>query len=215
MTTYSLNDNKGIPLDKKLEKYLGDISNGFYIEAGSFDGLTQSNTKYLEDKGWRGMLIEPSIEAYNKCIKNRCSKNYFENVALVKDSVIEPIVIGDFNNGIMSSINGTHLKKTPTIEVKTASLNDLVVKNNIEKIDFLSLDVEGYELQALQGLFVKDNKIRPKYMMIEVHDHELDDLFKFLTEMNYKLIENISNYNIKDNPAWGRYHNDYLFIDSL
>jgi FkbM family methyltransferase len=49
------------------------------------------------------------------------------------------------------------LKKTPTIEVKTASLNDLVVKNNIEKIDFLSLDVEGYELQAIQGLFVKDN----------------------------------------------------------
>jgi len=50
MSTYSLNDYKGIPLDKRMEQYLSSISNGFYIEAGAFNGLDQSNTKYLENK---------------------------------------------------------------------------------------------------------------------------------------------------------------------
>ena len=36
-------------LDIKLEKYL-NFSNGFFIELGAHDGITQSNTYYYEKK---------------------------------------------------------------------------------------------------------------------------------------------------------------------
>ena len=49
-------------IDDKLEKYL-DFRNGFFVEAGAYDGVDQSNTYYLEkEKGWNGILIEPIFE---------------------------------------------------------------------------------------------------------------------------------------------------------
>ena len=56
-------------LDIKLEKYL-NFSNGFFIELGAHDGITQSNTYYYEkNKNWRGVLIEPTPKLFKMCKK--------------------------------------------------------------------------------------------------------------------------------------------------
>jgi hypothetical protein len=53
---------------KKNLKY----KKGFFIEAGAFDGINFSNTYYLEKElNWKGILIEPTLERYLSCIKNR------------------------------------------------------------------------------------------------------------------------------------------------
>jgi FkbM family methyltransferase len=211
MSTYSLNDHKGVPLDKRMELYLGNIKNGFYIEAGAFNGIEQSNTKYLENKGWSGILIEPCKNSFEQCVKNRNTNNIFINAALVEDCLKEPKVYGDFDSKIMASIGGTHLKRSPFEWVNTIDFKTIFEKYNIQKVDYLSLDIEGYELPALKG--IDYSKVRPTYMLIEVHDHEEEELIRFLESQNYECIGNISNYNVKDNPGWGRYHNDFLFKD--
>ena len=46
--------------------------NGFFIELGANNGLTQSNTAFFEkDMGQTGILIEPSSIGYELCKKNR------------------------------------------------------------------------------------------------------------------------------------------------
>ena len=51
-------------LDLKLEKYL-NYNNGFFIELGANDGISQSNTYYFEkNKNWNGVLIEPILHKY-------------------------------------------------------------------------------------------------------------------------------------------------------
>ena len=45
---YSLSDIKGNPLDKKLDILFNHKKNGFYIELGAFDGITQSNSYFFE-----------------------------------------------------------------------------------------------------------------------------------------------------------------------
>ena len=58
-------------LDQQMEKYL-NYNNGFYIELGAYDGITQSNTYYYEkNKNWKGLLIEPIEHVFKKCKKNR------------------------------------------------------------------------------------------------------------------------------------------------
>ena len=63
-----------------------DYSNGVYIEAGAYDGVFQSNTIRLEqERGWSGVLVEPSMVAFNKCIKNRSNNNIAINACLVSN----------------------------------------------------------------------------------------------------------------------------------
>ena len=58
-------------LDRKLQAYL-DYRDGFFIEAGANDGLTQSNTYWLERfRGWRGLLVEGLPDLAAACRRNR------------------------------------------------------------------------------------------------------------------------------------------------
>merc|ERR1719240_424327 len=45
--------------DMLLYPILSQISNGFFVESGAFDGEEGSNTLLYEMKGWRGLLVEP------------------------------------------------------------------------------------------------------------------------------------------------------------
>ena len=58
-------------LDKKIEEYL-NYDDGFFVELGANDGVTQSNTLYLEKhRKWKGVLVEPTPHNFLKCLENR------------------------------------------------------------------------------------------------------------------------------------------------
>lgn len=62
-------------LSTKLIKYL-NYNDGFYVELGANDGVSQSNTLLLEKKfNWKGVLVEPNNENYLKCVQNRSELN--------------------------------------------------------------------------------------------------------------------------------------------
>jgi len=70
-------------------------------------------------------------------------------------------------------------------KVSSLSIDDLVIRNNIEKIDFIKLDIEGAELQALKGAKESIKKFRPK-LAVAIYHHP-DDFYsipKFLNELN-------------------------------
>jgi len=114
----------------------------------------------------------------------------------------------------MSSVNGERLNSTNLIEVNCDTLNN-IINNYIPNtpIDLLSLDAEGYEFNILKGLNL--NEHRPKFILIEVYKNDFNLIFKYLSENNYDLHSNFSNYNNIDNPIWDGTHNDYLFFDNL
>src|SRR5689334_13139538 len=58
-------------LDQALLNFIGSRG-GIFVEAGANDGLSQSNTAYLEFYlGWRGLLVEPIPELAVACRLNR------------------------------------------------------------------------------------------------------------------------------------------------
>lgn len=208
--SYSNVTSKGVPFDLKLNKEIFfEKENGFFIELGAYDGLTQSNTAFFEKtKNWTGILIEASRDRYEECVKNRPNSKCVNTACSATDNAS---ISFNHENGLMSKVvdDGVYSCDTSTLET---ILDNCEVDRNI---DFLSLDVEGHELEVLEGLNLC--KYRPNYMLIELWDDNEFDVKTLLYDNNYRCLGNYSKYNTRDNPSWGDsgYHNDYLFEDKL
>jgi len=215
MSSFSYCDSSKQPLDFKLDAIF-QKEGGFFIELGANDGLSQSNTAFFEfSRGWKGILIEPSVNKYKECIQNRPGSIVL-NCACVSSDYVDEFVEGDFNGNLMSSVGGKRIlddaSKSEIVKVKATTLEKVLDQHLVQGtiIDFLSLDAEGYELNILKGLNL--SKYTPKYMLIEIYSWDLDAIAFFLGDHGYTLHSNFSNYNPCDNPGWDGTHNDYLFI---
>lgn len=195
-------------IDDKLLKYL-DFKSGFFIEAGANDGISQSNTALYEfEYNWTGLLIEPNAKKFFECKKIR-RNSIVENYALVSDNYCDDVISGNFNeDGYAESlmamvydngdwVDGHLLEHKNNIsnnltEVPAITLNNLLVKHNITKINFVSLDVEGYEISVLNGFDLK--KYKPDYIMIETttFDNRRKVIFDYMHDHDYIIIDEVS-----------------------
>jgi FkbM family methyltransferase len=194
-------------LDLKLKEYL-NTPNGFFIEAGANIGVDQNNTKIFEDLfGWKGLLVEPSISAYEACKQNR-PNSIVINAALSSKDNIE--IVGDFDGHLMSSIDGKRRSNPNSmVMIKTRTLTSILKEHNIKNIDFISLDVEGFEFDVLNGFDF--NIWKPSYILIEINGDDKTIIDPYLKQFGYKAIRNLSDFGPHNNPLWDGTHNDYLY----
>jgi len=180
-------------IKKKLDKYL-NYHDGFFVELGANDGLTQSNTLYLEKKlGWRGILIEPSIKKLNLAKKIRHRSTLVN--CFCSNKTLKAITF--FDHDLESSISIKDGKEKISAPVR--KITDILIENNAPKqINFFSLDVEGHEYEVIQGLDF--NLFNVEVFLIEIRSKKLfDKIFYFLDNKGYKLIKKITIH-------------DYVFI---
>lgn len=171
-------------IDQKLERYL-DFDAGFFVEAGANDGMLQSNTYYLEAiRGWTGVLIEPCPELYDACRKNRSGASVVQ-AALVSDEYTGDTVTLEFA-GLMTAVSDEcenmhfsdervnvgraiqDLGSGYTFEAAARTLSSILDDSEGREIDFMSLDLEGFEANALKGLDL--SRHCPRFILIEVRD---------------------------------------------
>jgi FkbM family methyltransferase len=196
-------------LDLKLEPYL-NFRNGFFIEAGASDGIAQSNTLYFERyKNWRGILIEPVPELAIQCKENR-PNCIVENCALVSFDYSETLVQMRYCR-LMSLVKGAlttpeveeaHIRKgcemqgvsSYDLQVPARTLTSILNEYDVTTIDFLSLDVEGYEINVLKGIDFE--KHRPNLMLIEALDSSFRDKINCYLQQLYMPIATLSERDV-------------------
>jgi len=100
---------------------------------------------------------------------------------------------------IREGIECQGLDRSYPIESNALTFKEALSHTNFSKIDFMSLDLEGYEIEALKGFDF--NRHRPRYILIEVHDPKLVD--SFFRRISYKKVEELSNHDFlyKDNQG--------------
>tara|TARA_R110002020_G_scaffold394715_1_gene604722 strand:+ start:18611 stop:19255 length:645 start_codon:yes stop_codon:yes gene_type:complete len=196
-------------LDQKILDFCTSLPNrfkGFFIEAGAVNGVWQSNTLLLEQNlGWTGLLIEPDVQLYEQCVQNRDTRNMFYNAALVDKDYSMSHVMGTFSNVPQNyelALQGMIVYKNPDFNIKpgaevrqvpAATLASILEELEIEtRIDLLSLDVEGSEIQALDGLDLEIH--RPSYILIETTTHESkrQKIKNYLEQRQYSFLEQMT-----------------------
>ena len=197
-------------LDEKIETFV-NFDNGFFVELGANDGINQSNTYYFEKyRGWNGVLIEPIGQKYLECIKNRSNKNKIFCNACVSFDYDKKFVEMTYSDLMtISNIEESNIKsssehiqvgmkylqegeKSYNFGCIADTLNNILLKSNApKKIDFLSLDVEGAELEVLKG--VDFDEFSFKFMLIEVRD--IKRLENFLNQHGYILEKKFSSHD--------------------
>jgi len=150
------------------------------------------------------------------------------------------IIIGDFDSDIMSSISAkrrsemrkrkykrtvnkfklpiTYLidyfkqrsKAENNLATNAITLSALLEYLDIENLDFLSLDVEGYEFEVLNG--IDFTKHKPKIVLIEIYNSQFESIRNLLDSVGYSKPINLTNFSFDKNPNWDGTHNDYLFL---
>lgn len=154
---------------------------GTFLEIGGYDGITGSNTYYLEKNlHWDGIIVECNPELAQKCRETRtcfiCDKALHSHD---NETVIFTIPIGseikggkEQLGGIKSLLKKESIKvfsksyeKSKEISVKTVSINTLLKQRQIDHIDFVSLDVEGGELAILESWDFDKHKV--SFMTVE------------------------------------------------
>jgi len=174
-------------LDKCFSEYSAREAKFFFIQVGSGDGQAGDHIyNYVHKYNWSGILIEPVDYVFEKLVKNYSGKEglSFENRALSADAGDKDFYyIGETNStafpewycqlGSFSKSNiEKHESEIPGIRdyivhkrVKTITFKELIGKYQVENLDLLQVDVEGYDYEVIK--MIDFNKIKPKIILFE------------------------------------------------
>jgi FkbM family methyltransferase len=198
-------------LDKKIEEYV-NYDGGYFVELGANDGVTQSNTLYLErHRGWKGVLVEPTPHNFLKCLSNRSSLNYISCNACVPFNHPEKFVEIIFSNLMSTPVGLESDIKNPEQNAKDGlrwlkpkhvnfsfgalakPLNDILIDASAPRlIDLLSLDVEGAEIAVLKGI----NHLHFRFKYIVVECRNVQALISYMNSIDYDYVAKLSHHDI-------------------
>jgi FkbM family methyltransferase len=132
-----------------LETVFPDVVNGFFLDVGSADGTLHSNTKALEQRGWTGICIDP----FPSHMEDRRCQMLKEVVFSEAGKRVRFQAFGELG-GIADTLGlwKDPALKAPTVEFTTTTLSEILERTKAPQfIHFVSLDIEGAELEALKG----------------------------------------------------------------
>ena len=144
-----------------FDKLLGEKKNGFFIESGAYNGELFSNSLFFElNRNWTGILIEP-IPSYFKELLSKNRQVYILNACIAnKHPIVARFRVSNVLSGRLSELAKGHESRMDKefgtekfyVNVPCFSLNTILKALNVSKVDYFSLDIEGGEFSALQGL---------------------------------------------------------------
>jgi FkbM family methyltransferase len=192
----------GGAVDLIVEHYFKDKKKGIYIDIGAYHPFYGSNTYKLFLKGWSGINIDLDPQTID-------SFNYFrpkdENIcAAVSEAISEKNLYFHHNRSAINTLVEKMGHRAKEIrKIKTTTINKILEDSKFKglNIDFLSIDVEGHELDVIKGLDFQ--KYSPKIIVIEHHDPMMKkvefynqniertiqyDIYKYMISKNYVLI---------------------------
>ena len=178
--------------DLVLDALLQFRSQGFYVDIGANHPEILSNTKRFYQKGWTGINVEPIMDNYRLLTEER-ERDINLNIGVGASKGELNFYKVDKEGGVYSGFDKNNVlryareEEILSTKIPVLSLNDIFSKNIKDNvfIDFMSIDVEGFEIEVLSG---NDwSKYRP-YLIIIEFGYKGKEIIEFLEHVGYKYI---------------------------
>lgn len=185
-----------------IENISKNKKNGIFLDIGANDGLLTSNTAKLEfEYDWSGVCVEANPDLIQELSKNRPKSKIIHSAVWNSNKLVEfEIPVNDVKKtkgNLLSRISNLErnqkgfrkdtIIKTVKVEARTVTE---ILKETLGlpcTIDYMSLDIEGAEIEALKG--IDFSQIDIKFMTVEHGDRSgyLDELYNYLKQFGYKI----------------------------
>lgn len=178
-------------LDGMYRAAFGLKRDGVFVEVGANDGYFCSNVWGLARAGWRGLCFEPEPEMAVKCRKAYQS---WPNVTVLQNAVGDRAGQVDLYPGITSTTSLEVVNKKSwgfdygdPLKVEMVTLNAALKANKFpRRFDVLSIDVDGAELEVLNGLSL--TTWQPHWIILEVcKDHPVESYHVHTVELENRM----------------------------
>jgi FkbM family methyltransferase len=169
-----------------LVKMFPGVRDGYFLDVGSGHGTIGSNTKAAEELGWTGICVDPfpvHMEGRTcKMEKEVVSSTAGQQVTFYTHSGLGGIgdTLGKWKDEAM---------KAPAVQLTTTTLGEILERNQAPAyIHFISIDIEGAELEALKGIPL--DRYRFGAMAIEHNEEEpkRTDIINYLKQYGYERV---------------------------
>jgi FkbM family methyltransferase len=180
-------------------KFFSDYSQtGTVVEVGAATPEFLSMSRHFKLNNWRAVVIEPNpsfvkaheefkneIYAYACSYENKDNVDFtivHQNIDKITDHSFSSFSIKDeyvnLNENYLNSLSKT------SIQVNQRTLDYIIQEANINKIELLTVDVEGWELDVLKGLTI----LQPTVVVLE-NIFKNQEYTEFMNNRGYTLVE--------------------------
>jgi FkbM family methyltransferase len=184
-----------------IRHFFRDRRDGFYLDVGCYRPKQASTTYYLEEHlGWTGIGVDAQEKYARLWNIHRPNSKFFAYVVTDKSGE----VVTFHQSGAISStevenvekwekIHGREYKIEP-VELPTITIDDLLAREGVERIDFLSIDINGTEPTAMAGFDIQ--RYRPELVHIEVHPRNHEALMSYFEANGYRRIDEYLEHDL-------------------
>lgn len=199
---YSQNDEEDVIL-----QCFKDRSPARFLDVGAHDGLRLSNTRALADRGWTGVLVEPSPAAFSALmdVYREQPGNALVHLAVVPKGKAGILEFSDSRGDFVSTFDPAHRGmwegrkghidgggvQFQPIHVAAVDFEGLVVAFP-GPYAFVNLDVEGINFELFNELPLR--KLRVEMICVEYQDR-LDAIERCAMGQGYKRAH-LTNENV-------------------
>jgi FkbM family methyltransferase len=165
---------------------------GYFVEVGANDPRERSQTWHLEQAGWTGVLIEPQPQLADKLRALRTAKVFAVACSSPENAGRTlPLHVA----GPLSALDRERMAPgaapEAVIEVPVKTLDAVLEEAGAHPgFDFLSIDVEGHEIEVLRGFDIA--RWHPRLILLEDHVRDLAK-HRYLKAAGYRIIRRYEN----------------------
>ncbi len=175
-----------------IRHFFSDKKEGVFLDVGSFHWEKLSTTAYLEKHlDWTGIAIDAQARFAPGYEAHRPKTKFFSYIVTDHSGTMETLYLA---GGVSSTDEDWHQyfpkakeQEPKPVQVPTITLNELLEQNNVERIDFLSMDIEGGEPDALKGFDI--DTYRPALVCIETTPANKKTILDYFQSHGYRQIE--------------------------